>query len=159
MRYDFSEICNLSNVPLDNFFWHDQLPTNAVRLEAIHTGTWNQVGTYNVMYKTNLADYRVLASGLQTSQGYDLDCSAARLGLRSGEYITDIRFEFGTVFPGFRESSSPMFLVTVLPNQNGYQFANHTDVGGLYLDKWITSSYVWITTILAPPVEYPQTGY
>ena len=43
MRYDFSDICNLSNVPLDSFFWHDELP-GAVRLDVIHTGDVEPAG-------------------------------------------------------------------------------------------------------------------
>ena len=162
MRYDFWDICNLSNVPLENFFWHDQLPTDAVRLNVIHTGTWNQPGlTYKVTYKTNLnSSYRDLATGLLTTQSYDLDCSASRLGLASNEYITDFRFEFGTVKAGFREENRPMILVTVLPNlANGYRFANRTDVGGKYNDKWFTSDYTWVTQIITPPIKYPTTGY
>ena len=162
MRYDFWDICNLSNVPLENFFWHDQIPTDAVRLNVIHTGTWNQPGlTYKVTYKTNLnSSYRDLATGLLTTQSYDLDCSASRLGLASNEYITDFRFEFGTVKAGFREENRPMILVTVLPNlANGYRFANRTDVGGKYNDKWFTSDYTWVTQVIAPPIKYPTTGY
>ena len=162
MRYDFWDICNLSNVPLENFYWHDQIPTDAVRLNVIHTGTWNQPGlTYKVTYKTNLnSSYRDLATGLLSTQSYDLDCSASRLGLASNEYITDFRFEFGTVKAGFREENRPMILVTVLPNlANGYRFANRTDVGGKYNDKWFTSDYTWVTQVIAPPIKYPTTGY
>ena len=80
------------------------------------------------------------------TQSYDLDCSASRLGLASNEYITDFRFEFGTVKAGFREENRPMILVTVLPNlANGYRFANRTDVGGKYNDKWFTSDYTWVS--------------
>ena len=162
MRYDFYDICNLSNVPLENFYWHDQIPTDAVRLNVIHTGTWNQPGlTYKVTYKTNLnSSYRDLATGLLSTQSYDLDCSASRLGLASNEYITDFRFEFGTVKAGFREENRPMILVTVLPNlANGYRFANRTDVGGKYNDKWFTSDYTWVTEICGPVISYPTTGY
>lgn len=162
MRYDFYDICNLSNVALNNFYWHDQIPTDAVRLNVIHTGTWNQPGlVYSVTYKTNLnSSYRTLASGLLTTQSYDLDCSASKLGLMSGEYVTDFRFEFGTVKAGFREENRPMILVTV--NQgltNGYRFANRTDVGGKYGDKWFTSDFTWVTQVIAPPMKYPTTGY
>ena len=34
MRYDFSQICNDSNVSLDEFYWHDKLPAE-VRLGKI----------------------------------------------------------------------------------------------------------------------------
>ena len=162
MRYDFYDICNLSNVALNNFYWHDQLPTDAVRLNVINTGTWNQPGlVYSVTYKTNLnSSYRTLASGLLSTQAYDLDCTPSRLGLAANEYITDFRFEFGTVNAGFREVTRPMILVTVNQGlQNGYRFANRTDVGGKYNDKWFTSSYTWVTQVTAPPLQYPTTGY
>ena len=161
MRYDFSDICNLSNVPLENFYWHDELP-GSVRLTTIHTGTWSQPGlTYSVTYRTNRnSAYRTLASGLLSTQSYDLDCSASKLGLAADEFITDFRFEFGTVQPGFREQDKPMILVTV--NQglaNGYRFANRTDAGGQYNGKWFSSSFTWVTEVYAPVLEYPKTGY
>ncbi|WP_418558334.1 SpaA isopeptide-forming pilin-related protein [Hominenteromicrobium sp.] len=161
MRYDFSDICNLSNVPLENFYWHDDLP-GSVRLTAIHTGTWSQPGlTYSVTYRTNRTSaYRTLASGLLSTQSYDLDCTPSKLGLAADEFITDFRFEFGTVQPGFREQDKPMILVTV--NQglaNGHRFANRTDAGGQYNSKWFSSSFTWVTEVYAPVLEYPKTGY
>jgi len=45
---------------------------------------------------------------------HTLDCSPAALKLSSNEYITDIRFEFGTVKAGFQESEAPSFIVTTL---------------------------------------------
>ena len=161
MRYDFWDICNLSNVPLENFYWHDELPSS-VRLTTIHTGTWSQPGlTYSVTYRTNRnSAYRTLASGLLSTQSYDLDCTPSKLGLAADEFITDFRFEFGTVQPGFREQDKPMILVTVnqgLPN--GHRFANHTDAGGQYNGKWFISSFTWVTEVYAPVLEYPKTGY
>lgn len=161
MRYDFSDICNLSNVPLENFYWHDELP-GSVRLAAIHTGTWSQPGlTYSVTYRTNRTSaYRTLASGLLSTQSYDLDCTPSKLGLAADEFITDFRFGFGTVQPGFREQDKPMILVTVnqgLPN--GHRFANRTDAGGQYNGKWFSSSFTWVTEVYAPVLEYPKTGY
>lgn len=40
--YNFKNIHNKSNVPLDNFTWNDTLPVEVVRLDKIYTGTWNQ---------------------------------------------------------------------------------------------------------------------
>ena len=76
----FSGICNLSNVSLENFYWHDELP-GSVRLNAIHTGTWSQPGlTYSVTYRTKKnSSYRTLASGLLSTQAYDLDCTPRSL--------------------------------------------------------------------------------
>ena len=161
MRYDFWDICNLSDVPLENFYWHDELP-GSVRLTTIHTGTWSQPGlTYSVTYRTNRnSAYRTLASGLLSTQSYDLDCTPSKLGLAVDEFITDFRFEFGTVQPGYREQDKPMILVTV--NQglaNGHRFANRTDAGGQYSGKWFSSSFTWVTEVYAPVLEYPKTGY
>lgn len=46
--YNFKNIHNKSNVPLDNFTWNDTLSTNAVRLDKIYTGTWNEKLEYSV---------------------------------------------------------------------------------------------------------------
>ena len=42
IRYDFPTVKNNSNVSLANFYWRDTLPTDAVRLKKISTGTWNE---------------------------------------------------------------------------------------------------------------------
>ena len=53
IRYQFSDIANNSTVPLDNFYWRDTLPTDAVRLDKIITGTWTGRLSYKVVYRTN----------------------------------------------------------------------------------------------------------
>ena len=47
---------------LTAFYWRDTLPTKAVRLDKIVTGTYNVPGNYKIVYKTNLSsEYRTLA--------------------------------------------------------------------------------------------------
>ncbi len=101
MSYDFSGIGNTSNVALNSFFWHDRIPTDATRAISVTTGTYNARLYYKVTFKTNLSDYRTLASNLLTANNYSLSLNAAALGLVQGEYVTDVRFEFGTVPSGF----------------------------------------------------------
>lgn len=139
IKYDFKNISNQSNVPLDEFYFHDSLPTDAVRLQELKTGTWNERLSYTVMYKTNIHGYRVLNDNLSSDINYTLDCRREALGLNSYEYITDIKFEFGTVQAGFKEKTSPEFFCMVngdLPD--GYRFKNCADVGGKRFDEWIT---------------------
>ena len=64
MRYDFTNIANNSNVTLDNFFWHDRIPTDAVRAATLTTGTYNARVWYKITFKTNMNDYRTLADNL-----------------------------------------------------------------------------------------------
>lgn len=161
MSYHFSGIANTSNVALNSFFWHDRIPTDATRAMSISTGTYNQLLYYKVTFKTNLNDYRTLASNLLTANNYSLSLNAAALGLVQGEYVTDVRFEFGTVPSGFSSVVKPTMRVQVLGTvSNGYQIINRADVGGKYLNEWQTAKSPWITTVRRfNTTPLPKTGY
>ena len=161
MSYDFSGIANTSNVALNHFFWHDRIPTDATRALSISTGTYNARLYYKVTFKTNLNDYRTLASNLQTSNNYSLSLNAATLRLAQGEYVTDVRFEFGTVPSGFSSVVKPTMRVQVLGTvSNGYQIINRADVGGQYLNEWQTAKTTWVTTVRRfNTTPLPKTGY
>ena len=161
MSYDFSGIANTSNVALNHFFWHDRIPTDATRALSISTGTYNARLYYKVTFKTNLNDYRTLASNLLTSNNYSLSLNAATLRLAQGEYVTDVRFEFGTVPSGFSSVVKPTMRVQVLGTvSNGYQIINRADVGGQYLNEWQTAKTTWVTTVrLFNTTPLPKTGY
>ena len=161
MSYDFSGIANTSNVALNHFFWHDRIPTDATHALSISTGTYNARLYYKVTFKTNLNDYRTLASNLLTSNNYSLSLNAATLRLAQGEYVTDVRFEFGTVPSGFSSVVKPTMRVQVLGTvSNGYQIINRADVGGQYLNEWQTAKTTWVTTIRRfNTTPLPKTGY
>ena len=161
MSYHFSGIANTSNVALNSFFWHDRIPTDATRAMSISTGTYNQRLYYKITFKTNLNDYRTLASNLLTANNYSLSLNAAALGLVQGEYVTDVRFEFGTVPSGFSSVVKPTMRVQVLGTvSNGYQIINRADVGGKYLNEWQTAKSPWITTVRRfNTTPLPKTGY
>ena len=161
MSYDFSGIANTSNVALNHFFWHDRIPTDATRALSISTGTYNARLYYKVTFKTNLNDYRTLASNLLTSNNYSLSLNAATLRLAQGEYVTDVRFEFGTVPSGFSSVVKPTMRVQVLGTvSNGYQIINRADLGGQYLNEWQTAKTTWVTTVRRfNTTPLPKTGY
>lgn len=161
MSYDFSGIANTSNVALNSFFWHDRIPTDATRAISISTGTYNARLYYKVTFKTNLNDYRTLASNLLTSNNYSLSLNATTLGLVQGEYVTDVRFEFGTVPSGFASVVKPTMRVQVLGTvSNGYQIINRADIGGQYLNEWQTAKATWVTTVRRfQNTTLPKTGY
>ena len=161
MSYDFSGIANTSNVALNHFFWHDRIPTDATLALSISTGTYNARLYYKVTFKTNLNDYRTLASNLLTANNYSLSLNAATLRLAQGEYVTDVRFEFGTVPSGFSSVVKPTMRVQVLGTvSNGYQIINRADVGGQYLNEWQTAKATWVTTVCRfNNNPLPKTGY
>ena len=162
MRYDISNIANNSNVPLDNFYMHDRIPTDAVRLDKIITGIYNERFDYSIYYKTNYRDYSLLVGDIASYINHEIICTESALGLMAGEYITDIKFEYGTVQAGFRETTMPMLFVTVLPNiQNDYKIINNIDVAGKYLNEWQIATDVWLTNVYsrAKQEKLPVTGY
>lgn len=164
MRYDITNVANLSNVPLDNFFWHDRIPTDAVRVGTITTGIYNARVWYKITYKTNKNGYRVLADNLLSTNRYSFKVDSGSLKLAVGEYVTDIRYEFGTVSAGFKMTEKATVYVYVPPYMaNGYNITNRVDCGGSYQGEWDSSTSAWVTKIHRAPIytkpTLPKTGY
>lgn len=164
MRYDITNVANQSNVPLDNFFWHDRIPTDAVRVGTITTGTYNARVWYKITYKTNKNGYRTLADNLLSTNRYSFKVDSGSLKLAIGEYVTDIRYEFGTVPAGFRMTEKATVYVYVPPYMgNGYNITNRVDCGGSYQGEWDSSTSAWVTKIHRAPIytkpTLPKTGY
>ena len=160
MRYDFT-IANTSNVPLDSYYWHDRIPTDAARATVFTTGTYSARLHYRILYKTNYSGtYQVLASNLITSSSYSFSLNA--IPTQAGEYVTDIYLDFGKVPVGFQSTSNPTLTVQVLGTiANGYQIINRADVGGKYQGTWQTGQASWVTVVrkLTPNPTLPKTGY
>ena len=160
MRYDFT-IANTSNVPLENFFWHDRIPTDAATATVLTTGTYSARLNYRILYKTNYtANYQVLASNLLTSN----NCSFALNAIpkQVGEVVTDIYFDFGRVPVGFQSVTGPTLSVNVSGAAiNGYQLVNRADAGGKYQGTWQTAQANWVTIVrrYTTTPQLPKTGY
>ena len=160
MRYDLS-IANTSNVDLQNFYWHDRIPTDIANATTLSTGTYSARLTYRILYKTNYnASYQVLASNLLSSNNYSFALNA--IPMQAGEVVTDIYFDFGTVPVGFQSVTNPTLSVMVKGTAvNGYQMVNRADVGGKYQGTWQTAQASWVTIIrsLFGVPTLPKTGY
>ena len=162
IRYDLSSIGNNSTTSLTSFYWRDTLPTQAVRLERVVTGTYNVPGNYKVVYRTNLSgeNWRVLADNLSTQQNYVLDASPAALGLASNECVTQFMVSFGVVPGNFRQVEAPQVYCKVVSwITGGSQFTNQADVGGVYDGQWIMATSRWVTKVYKPSKPLPRTGY
>ena len=130
IRYDF-KIKNTGNVALDNFTWYDYLPSDYVTMKKLVTGTYNQDLNYNIYYKTNLNDYKLLAENLNTKVNNFIDFS--NIQLQEGEVITEFKADFGTVDVGFESVEHPYIFVKVHSDvKNGDSFVNKTKLEGLF---------------------------
>lgn len=159
--YNFKNIKNNSNVPLDNFTWQDTLPTQALRADRIYTGTWNEDLEYSIWYKTNKNDYKMLVDGLSTQVNNEISFKDA--DLEEDEYITEYQFRFGTVKVGFSEVEAPILYCDMLDNlENGFKFTNYTKVFGNYEDKYVEDTDEWTTVTYFKEIEttqkLPRTG-
>ena len=159
ITYEFSNISNASNIPLEEFYLHDALPAEA-RLEMLTTGTWSERLTYKVVFRTNLKqEYRTWAGNLLTTVNNQL--SVADLKLTEGEYVTDFKLIFGTVEPGFREQEKPTVTVRVLETlEHETRIVNKADAGGRTGGEWAygTDSWVTVTQGAGPKKPLPRTG-
>lgn len=90
------------------------LTVDAVRLDKIYTGTWNEKLEYEVWYKTNKQEFKLFKDKLDSEIVYELDFN--KIDLENGEYITEFEFRFGTVKIDFKEVESPIVYVNVLDN-------------------------------------------
>ncbi len=159
--YNFSNIKNNSNVPLDNFTWQDTLPTTALRVNKIYTGIWNEELTYSIWYKTNKNDYKMLVDGVNSQVNTEVDFTKAKLEL--DEYITEYEFRFGTVKAGFCEIEAPVLYCNMLDGLgNGFVFTNYTKVSGNYFEKYVEDKDEWTTITYFKEIEttkkLPKTG-
>ena len=159
MSYTLSDIRNKSNCSLDNFYMEDVLPTDAVRISEIHTGTFNEILTYRITYRTNMTgSYRVLADNLSTQVNHDISCAVP--GLAANEYITAIRFEFGTVQEGFANERNPVLDVNVLPDlPDGHRIQNSVTISGTCDGVPVYDKDYWVTGVVKMPDKpLPKTG-
>lgn len=171
MRWTVSGVCNDSTTSLQSFYWRDTLPTDAVRLTRLVTGTYSTTQTYKVTFTTNLnSQWRTAYDNLSTAKNYTLDMSSAALGLASNEYVTQFMLSFGIVPAGFHQlTNATVDAQTLYALTNGYKFTNKADVGGLLGGNWVQSIARWTTSIYSHYVPakpaapksptLPRTGY
>ena len=189
MRFDVTKLGSKADVRLDNFYFHIKVPTDAARISTISTGTWNYAVWYSISYKTNMQDYRLLSDKLLSTSKYEFDLSTQALGLQLGEYVTDIRYEFGTVPAEFSLVTQGAYMLYVLNTvPNGYKLISRIEVGGQYntvavstngnvgangtdftgahvsgnSGQWVSDTSLWTVTVKGNatlPNRLPQTGY
>lgn len=132
VKYYFT-VENASTSAMDSFFLHVKVPTDVMRATTFYTGTFSGTATtYELQYKTNMSDYRTLATGLNSKSNYSYGMSTQSLGLQNGEYVTDIRMVFSTVSAGMKQQMAPTLNCYVLSTaMNGYQAIMRAECGAM----------------------------
>ena len=160
IKYDFA-IKNTGNVPLSDFTWYDYLPTDYVRITRLITGTYNQDLNYDIYYKTNKSDYRLLKDNLNTQVNNYIDFS--NLELEADEYVTEFKVDFGTVDVGFESVINPYIFVRVKDTvKNDDVFTNKTRIEGYNKTYMVWDEDEHTTEIYKKRIKVkklPRTGF
>jgi uncharacterized surface anchored protein len=163
--YEIPVIRNESSIPLADFFWRDTLPTNAVRIDRLVTGTYNHSLRYRILATTNTGNQIVVADNLSTLVNNVIELRPVHLGLGANEYVVDITLFFGQVPAGFTSVERPRIFVDVLSDRqtflpDGMMFANKVDVGGRIpgSNEWVIGNSTTATTTFNPR-RIPQSGW
>ena len=163
INYYITGVGNESNVSLDNFTVHDKLPDPKVaQIRYFDTGLWNIKYNFKVSYTTNLNTAYTYLPGTYSSDKHNhIDLYAANMGLRNGEYVTQIKMEFqGSVAPGFKLMEAMSMQMTAGTNfVNGYQFTNYADVSGRWNGQIVTANSHWTIKMYGNPGKLPKTGW
>ena len=165
--YTINHVRNESSIALDNFFWRDILPTNAVRADRLITGTFNADLRYRVYATTNHGYEIVVADNLSTLRNNVINLRPAYLGLAYNEYIVDFTVIFGRVPAGFTSVEAPRVYVDVLSRYqaqlpNGMLIVNKVDVGGRVpgTTEWVVGNSTTSTTLFVPHRgTLPRSGW
>lgn len=157
--YNFT-IKNTGNVPLNNFVWYDYLPTDYVRITKINTGTYNRDLNYNIYYKTNKNEYTLLKEKMNTKVNNFIDFS--KCILEDDEFVTEFKFDFGTVDVGFENIEQPNVYVKLNSNiENNDKFTNKTKIEGVNDDNVVYDEDFCSTSVYKEKIEViklPKTG-
>ena len=161
IRYDFDAVESLSNVPLDNFTFIDDLPYEKVKLTKLFTGIYTDKVEFDVYYKTNLSeDWILIKENLDSTVNNFIDFS--NIELKENEVITSFKMEFGTVPEYFKANTTPFIFTKVNGNiKPDDVWTNYVNLSGTYLDvnvkdksEWTTKTYKKELTIK----KLPRTG-
>ena len=174
--YNFPQLKNTSNVPLDDFIWRDVLPADYIKATRLYTGTYNEDLRYEVWYKTNKQDYRRYDNPNSEDGKYStLTNNYVNLSKLNSddEYVTEYELRFGTVKAGFEAEEKPILFAKVdsdIKNDDKwtnrtYLYGNYTSIDGKTISlasssDWQTTSYKFELNTKDYPYEVlPRTGF
>ena len=154
IEYDIS-VRNTGNTKLDNFIMQDIFPSNSIKVTSIKTGTYNQDLKYNIYYKTNLSvDYVLLMEDLNSKENYEINFEKE---LAENEFLTEIKFDFGTVEKGFNSNENPHVTGKVKENVKSEEIITNTaNVFGEFEGYKVTDTSKWKTFCFK---FLPKTGF
>lgn len=148
---------NESEHSVDNFYFEDFLPAT-VELTRFESGGWSDNVPMTITYQTSVTPTWTTWPAAIVWNSDDM-LYVSDLGLNSGETVTAIRWDFGTVPAGFtHDGNRPRVYATLLPSNNeGDVITNCNTTGAIGISGVISDTACYNITV-APTKAFPWVG-
>ena len=157
VKYEF-DIKNISNANLDDFTWIENIPYEDCKVTKMVTGIYNENIEYEIYYKTDKNDYRLLRKvNSLTSEYINLD----DLNLEDEEIITEIKVEYHIVSKDFKSIVKPCIFTKINNNvDKNDKIINITELSGKIEDYIVKDRSSFETIIIEKEIlkKLPKTG-
>lgn len=157
IKYEFN-IKNSSNSELNEFTWIEYIPYDKCKLTKMVTGVYNEELEYEIYYKTDKNDYKLLKKlNTLTSEYINFD----EIELEKEETITQIKVEYGIVSENFNSIIKPYIYAKVNENvKKDEKILNITELSGKVKDYIVTDKSNFETIIEEKEIikKLPKTG-
>lgn len=157
IKYQF-EIKNTSNTELTNFTWTEYIPYESSKVTKMITGIYNKNLDYDIYYKTNKGDYKLLKTvNSLTSEYLNFD----EIKLSKNEIITEIKVEYKTVPKDFEAIVKPVIFTKINNDVKKEQtITNTTNLSGNIEDYVLRKQSDLNTVIREKEIlkKLPKTG-
>jgi len=157
IKYEF-DIKNISNTQLDDFTWMEYIPYEKCKITKMVTGIYNQDLDYEIYYKTNYNDYRLLKKVNSLNSEY---INFDALDLEGEEIITEIKVEYETVNKDFESTVKPcMFAKIDNDVKKDERIINITELSGRVEEYVVRDKSSFETIINEKEIlkKLPKTG-
>lgn len=157
IKYEFN-IKNSSNSELNEFTWIEYIPYDKCKLTKMVTGVYNEELEYEIYYRTDKNDYKLLKKlNTLTSEYINFD----EIELEKEETITQIKVEYGIVSENFNSIIKPYIYAKVNENvKKDEKILNVTELSGKVEDYIVTDKSNFETIIEEKEIikKLPKTG-
>lgn len=157
IKYEFN-IKNSSNSELEEFTWIEYIPYDKCKLTKMITGIYSEDLDYEIYYKTDKNDYKLLKkTNTLTSEYINFD----EIELENKETITQIKVEYGTVLKDFNSIIKPYIYAKINENvKKDEKILNITELSGKIKDYIVTDKSNFETIIEEKEIikKLPKTG-
>lgn len=157
IKYEFN-IKNSGNSELDEFTWVEYIPYDKCELTKMVTGIYSEDLDYEIYYKTDKNDYKLLKRANTHISEY---INFEEIELENGEIITQIKLEYGTVSKDFNSIIKPYIYAKVNENaKKDEKILNVTEILGKVKDYIIKDKSSFETIIVEKEIvkKLPKTG-